>query len=177
MRNKEALVNAVSIRSRQSRREKRGALGRGFATWMFQSAPGNHAGRNEWLRSMLLCSGFQSAPGNHAGRNIDRQVGSATVVVVSIRSRQSRREKLVLLTLIPVSPQKFQSAPGNHAGRNQTEWIVEVFGKEVSIRSRQSRREKLTSNLSNRSKSDWFQSAPGNHAGRNTSRFSTSSQS
>jgi hypothetical protein len=72
---------------------------------MFQSAPGNEAGRNvmlQWKNGVL--QRFQSAPGNEAGRNIKRPAGNMMLAAL------------------------FQSAPGNEAGRN-----IAVFSRLAAL--------------------------------------------
>ena len=108
--------------------------------FMFQSAPGIDAGRNQVSDEQLIesavsirsrhrcreklgsaggcrgCFGFQSAPGIDAGRNL--LVGASTASCpVSIRSRHRCREKRIELAP-PARVWVFQSAPGIDAGRN-----------------------------------------------------------
>ena len=84
---------------------------------MFQSTPGNYAGRiNASCTAKFSASLFQSTPGNYAGRIFPLLMNTEPMFVVSIHSRQLCRENPTTRP-IPIWTWTFQSTPGNYAGR------------------------------------------------------------
>ena len=141
-RDRTAIEQVVSIRSRLFSREILGVCQADLLLEAFQSAPGFLAGRYPapgFLKGSIKM--FQSAPGFLAGRYFS----AAKSLAACSRG--------------------FQSAPGFLAGRYLLHWLCNVDGAWVSIRSRLFSRE-ILHYLSHAGVLGQFQSAPGFLAGR-----------
>jgi len=109
---------------------------------LFQSAPGDEAGRNQ-NPAPLPCPGsrFQSAPGDEAGRNM--RYRRYTIFIDSFNPLPAMKPGGTGTGSRDGQAILFQSAPGDEAGRNQPRTIMVPWRGQ-------------------------FQSAPGDEAGRNT---------
>ena len=165
-RDRTAIEQVVSIRSRLFSREILGVCQADLLLEAFQSAPGFLAGRYPapgFLKGSIKM--FQSAPGFLAGRYFS----AAKSLAACSRGFQSAPGFLAgryrQPTVADMRRAKFQSAPGFLAGRYLLHWLCNVDGAWVSIRSRLFSRE-ILHYLSHAGVLGQFQSAPGFLAGR-----------